>query len=457
MQEDNIISLDRINTLRQYDLQKLCDDGHTIDEPNDCPFNLINNTCLYYEPIQIRDIMQNERNNFSMFCLNCQGLRAHWDAFCGLIHDMGSGIEVLDVIGVTEIFSMENDACSLPGYHPIEFKTRNDTNNSKGGVGIFLRDCYNYNKRMDLSIFIPHIFESVFIEIKHNRKNIIIGTVYRPNTFPKADLDIFGQTMNDLLELLAGENKEIYIMGDMNIDLLKLNEHWKTGEYVENIFTHGFIPLITKPTRITDHSATLIDHIYTNRTDTNMTSGIITTDISDHFGIFTCFGRARNNNTHIETDTKSRTYSNTNMATFNKLLETVDFSRVLQENSPDIAYEEFRKSYLDAHDIAFPLKHRKIPKKFIKRSPWITNGLIQSSITKGKLLSKKLKSPTNVNTITYKRYSILYNKLLRTAKANYYQTELQLAKHDMKRTWKLIKCAMNKSDNYKTIPEYVFP
>ena len=201
---------------------------------------------------------------------------------------------------------------------------------------------------------------------------------------------------------------------------LELNEHWKTGEYVENIFTHGIIPLITKPTRITDHSATLIDHIYTNRTDTNMTSGIITTDISDHIGIFTCFGRARNNNTHIETDTKSRTYSNNNMATFNKLLETVDFSRVLQENSPDIAYEEFRKSYLDAHDIAFPLKHRK----FIKRSPWITNGLIQSSITKGKLLSKKLKSPTNVNTITYKRYSILYNKLLRTAKANYYQTEL---------------------------------
>ena len=155
-----------------------------------------------------------------------------------------------------------------------------------------------------------------------------------------------------------------------------------------------------------------------------------------------------------KTDTKSRTYSNTNMATFNKLLETVDFSRALQENSPDIAYEEFRKSYLDAHDIAFPLKHRKIPKKFIKRSPWITNGLIQSSITKGKLLSKKLKSPTNVNTITYKRHSILYNKLLRTTKENYYQTELQLAKHDMKRTWKLIKCAMNKSDNYKTIPEY---
>ena len=96
--------------------------------------------------------------------------------------------------------------------------------------------------------------------------------------------------MIDLLELLAGENKEIYIMGDMNIDLFKLNEHWKTGECVENIFTHGFIPFSTNPTRITDHSATLIDHIYTNRTDTNMTSGIITTDISDHFRILHVLG-----------------------------------------------------------------------------------------------------------------------------------------------------------------------
>ena len=81
------------------------------------------------------------------------------------------------------------------------------------------------------------MFESIFVEItSHNGKNLVIGTIYRPNTYPKADLDIFTHTINELMESLAKENKEIYIMGDMNIDLLKYNEHAKTDEYLNNIF-----------------------------------------------------------------------------------------------------------------------------------------------------------------------------------------------------------------------------
>ena len=51
-------------------------------------------------------------------------------------------------------------------------------------------------------------------------------------------------------------------MGDFNIDLLKVNIHAKTNEFVNDVISHGFLPKITRPTRITPHSATLIDHIY---------------------------------------------------------------------------------------------------------------------------------------------------------------------------------------------------
>ena len=44
----------------------------------------------------------------------------------------------------------------------------------------------------------------------------------------------------------------------------------------------GFYPLINKPTRITDSSATLIDNIFTNVHNTETKSGIWITDISDH-------------------------------------------------------------------------------------------------------------------------------------------------------------------------------
>ena len=71
--------------------------------------------------------------------------------------------------------------------------------------------------------------------------------------------------MKDLEQPLAAENKETYLMEDMNIDLLKYSNHLKTGEYLESLFSYGFLPLITKPTRLTYHSATLINHIYANK------------------------------------------------------------------------------------------------------------------------------------------------------------------------------------------------
>ena len=50
--------------------------------------------------------------------------------------------------------------------------------------------------------------------------------------------------------------------------------------------SQGFIPHITKPTRITSNLATLIDHVYSNHNHRNYELGIIITDVADHVGIF---------------------------------------------------------------------------------------------------------------------------------------------------------------------------
>ena len=50
---------------------------------------------------------------------------------------------------------------------------------------------------------------------------------------------------------------------------------------------NGIFPVINRPTRATKSSATVIDHILTNTTiDSHIQSGIIKTDISDHFAAF---------------------------------------------------------------------------------------------------------------------------------------------------------------------------
>ena len=46
-----------------------------------------------------------------------------------------------------------------------------------------------------------------------------------------------------------------------------------------------FFPLITRPTRITSNTATLIDNIFTNNLNNLSVSGLMFCDISDHLGV----------------------------------------------------------------------------------------------------------------------------------------------------------------------------
>ena len=207
----------------------------------------------------------------------------------------------------------------------------------------------------------PHIWQ----------KKIIIGNIYRPNTYPNSDLDICMHTMNELQNILAGEHKDTFIIGDMNIDLLKFPNHNKTGEYMENIFTQGFLPLITIPRRMTDHSATLIDHtcIYSNKPDITATSNIIITDVSDHFGIFSSIKYTNYKYAHHPTGKISRSFSQAKMFSQVTLLQHSDFSPVLNTNCPNEGYNILADIYKNAFNF-------KIDKKHFKRSPWMSKGLL---------------------------------------------------------------------------------
>ena len=80
--------------------------------------------------------------------------------------------------------------------------------------------------------------------------------------------------------------KTIFVCGDLNIDLLKHESHKSTRNFLDMMYSLDLYPLIDKPTRITDSSATLIDNIFTNELHHYITSGMICNDISDHLPMF---------------------------------------------------------------------------------------------------------------------------------------------------------------------------
>ena len=93
--------------------------------------------------------------------------------------------------------------------------------------------------------------------------------------------------MNEILGKISRDNKICYIMGDFNLNLLKNQNHNATGEFLDGLYSHLFFPLITLPSRITSHTATLIDNIFSNHVEHSyLKSGLLITDISDHLPIF---------------------------------------------------------------------------------------------------------------------------------------------------------------------------
>jgi len=69
-------------------------------------------------------------------------------------------------------------------------------------------------------------------------------------------------------------DKRYILCGDFNINLMHYSKVKCVKDYVDMLHSLSCKLLIDKPTRITKHSTTLIDHIYTNEVKSSIVSGI---------------------------------------------------------------------------------------------------------------------------------------------------------------------------------------
>ena len=74
-------------------------------------------------------------------------------------------------------------------------------------------------------------------------------------------------------------------MGDFNIDTLGLSFSNQVNQFLDEIKSLHFMPLINIPTRINESNATCIDHVYINQL-TTCKYGVLNVPIADHLPIF---------------------------------------------------------------------------------------------------------------------------------------------------------------------------
>ena len=230
--------------------------------------------------------------------------------------------ETPEIIAISETKLQDENIynISIPGY--VFLKTNSPTR--AGGVGLYISKELSFIRRRDLEITGDGI-ESCWVEFtREKEKNIVIGCIYR---HPSRDCAKLHNALKAQLSNLNNQSKEVFVLVDININFLNYNRDNKISDYLDMLL--DYMPLITKPTRITDHTATLIDHFYTNVPQKITKAGICLADITDHLPVYST---VRNRLLLCQETQYFRDFSHFAKHLFLNDLEDIDFNQLINED-----------------------------------------------------------------------------------------------------------------------------
>ena len=155
-------------------------------------------------------------------------------------------------------------------------------------------------------------------------------------------------------------------MGDFNLNLLNYETHTHTNDFVNSMVSHCLISHILQPTRVTEHSSTVIDNIFSNVTEYATISGNILNQAADHFSQFLILMKVP----VVHKDSVYYTYDYSN---FDK----------------DSLLDDFSKISWDDHDNSRPLTSMRSFAIFMDKLLHVLHPVIKVSYKKLALKSKR--------------------------------------------------------------------
>ena len=250
--------------------QDILETDFTIDLPDNCDYVEYNNSIIIGDD----DLLFLE--------LNVRGLYSKLPYLLQLI-DSVSSERSPDVLLLCETWlTKHTPAYNVPGY-----KICRTDRSVKCGGGMYILTSENVRTkdRPDLSIC-KLDFECCGVEIITNTHPILALSVYRPpNTNPTNFITELSKLVHTIKK---SKNTGIIIGLDHNLDFLKSSTHGSTHQFLEEIMELGLLPSITRPTRITHSTATLIDNILIDQKfSENYKSSVLIDNISDHLPCLT--------------------------------------------------------------------------------------------------------------------------------------------------------------------------
>ena len=297
------------------------------------------------------------------------------------------------VIGITESKldkTVLDKEINTDGYE----LARSDRNRHGGGVACYIRNDISFSVRGDFSSEIENIFLDIFLP---KTKPILVGILYRP----LKQSGFLDKLSTAISKRNCFDNQEVYILGDLNINLINNQKHTPNGikQYQEFCSLHNLKQLITSPTRVTANSSSLLDHVLTNFTDRVSQSGVVDTGLSDHQLIY--FTRKVNRtkfNTHKYIRTRS--LKNYSQSLYLEKLNEINFPDYSKFKDVNDAYSDFIGKVTSVINQIAPMKEIRVKNN---SQDWFDAEIHKEIETRDKLLAKFKKSKKSTDHENYKK------------------------------------------------------
>ena len=408
---------------------------------------LSNDNCDFIDYENCIDIDQGPAD-LSILEINIRGLVNKQHDLLLLLRSITRLNQVDVVILVETWLTKESEShIKIPGY---DYYGMCRQHKKGGGVGFLVRHGINYKTRPDL-IVSSNVLENCFIELVGLKRNILIGSLYRaPNLNP----NIFVQDYITICKRLQKEKAKDSIIGlDHNMDFLKHHLHKQTQNFMEAILEYAHFPCITRPTRITNSTATLIDNILLScNLIGKQNSCIIINDLSDHLPCMTVIRECKIIKKSVH-ECYKRTFSSKCVENISQKLSYVDWDTALEGKNTTESLDHL-------YDVLGPILDKEAPEKLVRVSTsqvislaWMTPGLLRSSKRQLLLYKKSLTSRNNVDVLKYKNYRNILTKLKRACKMSYYVQKCNEFRNDSKKLWGMINNIVGKANDKKGVIE----
>ena len=432
----NITNICVHNVIKGYDelSREVLDTKYTYDCNDNCDYVELNKT------------VSTDHDDLTILHLNIRGMYSKLGHLTYLIdHSLSNSVP--DVITLCETWlSRHTPHFTVPGYKIY----RSDRVARKGGgVCILIRQGLISREITEVPKELNGV-ETSSVEIKTSKGQIGILSAYRP---PNTNPTTFCKTIETLLKKVKRRCKEVIVGLDHNLDFLKSDKHNPTNDLIEKVLDLNLIPSITRPTRITKSTATLIDNILVDHKHCeSLESYVITDDISDHLPCLTVLKEMLINK-HSKVMITSRDTWEKCVKRLQQSLCEINWNDLCNQNKDvNTMTEKFHSTLCEKIDRFCPERTRKVNYSKLRHEPWLTTGIMKS-ITRSKKLYKNtlIVNVKEQKVDKYRNYNKQLQKIKRASKKLYYQTKCVEFRSNTRKLWKTINKLCNTQNDKSNV------